>query len=256
MPGMQHTVRGRLLLGALCLLVACSGDDGTGDNDQSLGGSSADSGRGGSSSAGSSAMDSGAGGSGEAGSTAAGKGGSTAAGAGGSNTAGADAGNSDAGMAGDGGSGDPNCEQCIDQATSWGPNGGLVAYNEGSSLESCGNYMHERVPFGDGVQVRCMREIPCSGGLIGTTEVEQAFADPDVQAALAMKNVLYGRDSRPVDGQVFRIERGGNVIEVGGACMGGQGCVEIPEGVAALVALLRELDEQQLMLDPCAGLFD
>ena len=67
--------------------------------------------------------------------------------------------------------------------------------------------------------------------------------------------MLYGRDSRPVDGTVFRIERAGQVIELGDDCNGGTGgCRAIPAGLASLQQLLEALTQQQLALPDCEQL--
>ena len=93
-------------------------------------------------------------------------------------------------------------------------------------------------------------------GLHGVSDVLQALAHPDVEQARAMGMVLFGVDTRPVDGQVFRIEIGSDsVIDVGSPCQSA-GCDPIPAGVSALADLLRAIDSEQLGLDPCAGLFD
>jgi hypothetical protein len=78
-----------------------------------------------------------------------------------------------------------------------------------------------------------------------------------VQAALGKGEVVFGVDSRPFDGQVFEITRGASVIAVGSPCAGGAGaCTPIPLGINALMKLLRDIDDEQLNLAPCAGMFD
>jgi hypothetical protein len=86
----------------------------------------------------------------------------------------------------------------------------------------------------------------------------RALSDPDVQQAVAQHEVLYGVDSRPVDGTVVRIRIGSSVIDVGSPCptSGGGGCDPIPTGVSALADLLRAIDAEQLALQPCSGMFD
>ena len=85
--------------------------------------------------------------------------------------------------------------------------------------------------------------------------MNDALANPQVVAAFAEAPVLYGRDSRPVDGTVFRIERAGKVIELGDDCNGGAGgCRAIPAGLATLRQLLEALTQQQLALPGCEAL--
>jgi hypothetical protein len=100
----------------------------------------------------------------------------------------------------------------------------------------------------------CENEI-ATGAPIEPDAIDAAFAHPDVQAAFAAAPTLFGVDSRPVDGQVYRIELGNTAIEVGGPCGSGGGlggaCTEIPRGVADLVSLLEDLVTQQRTLPDC-----
>jgi hypothetical protein len=76
----------------------------------------------------------------------------------------------------------------------------------------------------------------------------EAIADADVQAAFGLGLVLYGHDSRPVDGSVFRIARSGTTaaeILVGDPCGAGEpGCLPVPAGVAHLTDVLVALIAQ------------
>jgi hypothetical protein len=91
--------------------------------------------------------------------------------------------------------------------------------------------------------------------------IEAAVNHRDVQQALSAKSpLLYGRDSRPVDGTVFEFKRAGDSRSflVGSACAGGQpidgaACLEIPTGVAELRDLLLKLDQQQLATAECVA---
>ena len=86
--------------------------------------------------------------------------------------------------------------------------------------------------------------------------IKNDLADADVQAALAMPTPpLYGGDTRPVDGTIFQFLRDdGRGFLMGRACGGATGCIDIPAGIAKLVADLRLLDTRQLMDPSCASL--
>jgi hypothetical protein len=81
--------------------------------------------------------------------------------------------------------------------------------------------------------------------------LRSALAHAHVQAAIAAAPVLYGGDTRPVDGSVRSIDIGGNVIEVGVDCAGSPNCEPIPQGVAALADLLWTIEDQQLSFGSC-----
>lgn len=160
---------------------------------------------------------------------------------------------------GSGGSAVP-CSPCVEDMIGWGNNGGFVAFTERSSLDACNAYQHERRSVGGGgaPSAQCKRALPCMGsGLHGIADVLTAIEHADVRAALAKKQVLFGVDTRPVDGQVFEIVVGSSKIEVGMPCSAGAtGCSAIPPGVSTLAQLLRAVDEEQLNLEPCTGMFD
>jgi hypothetical protein len=165
----------------------------------------------------------------------------------------------------DGGSGTPdageatdasgNQQGCLERALSWGPNGGFVAYQDRFYFEPCNAFRGERMGFRDpGAAASCENDLDPAGA-ITTDDVDGALAHSDVQAAIAAAPVLYGVDSRPVDGTVFRIEIADAVIELGRPCSGSP-CRQIPAGLTALRAVLEELTEQQLALDGCEELRD
>lgn len=93
--------------------------------------------------------------------------------------------------------------------------------------------------------------------MVTVGDVNAAFAHPDVVAAFAAAPILYGRDTRPVDGQVFEIEEvGGAIVTVGSDCGSvGPACVAIPPGVAALQALLVRLETERLGESDCDTVF-
>jgi hypothetical protein len=219
----------------LCAYACADSDDASDAGAGSSGGGPSDSGA---STAGTSGT------SGTGGSTTTGGTGGTGGG-----TSGSGGGDSDAGA---------SCSPCIGATVGWGPDGGFVAFRDKSELVDCNTYRHTREPIRDPGQTMldCERGVPCMGsGLHGIADVLSALSHPDVEQALGMKMVLFGRDSRPVDGTVLRIETAGSVIEVGSPCMEA-GCNAIPAGVTTLVELLRAIDEEQLNLDPCVEHFE
>jgi hypothetical protein len=134
-----------------------------------------------------------------------------------------------------------------------------VAYQDLSTVTPCNTYLHERDFFRqERPSLSCTQELlGCGSASLGTTDITGALANSDVQAALKAAPILYGRDLRPVDGTVFRITVGGSkTIDVGTPCSTLQGCAAIPRGVAALVELLRALDEQELGRAPCSTIFE
>jgi hypothetical protein len=155
---------------------------------------------------------------------------------------------------------DVACTDCIDDTVSWGENGGLVIFHDESSLASCRTFLRLRTgTFPDGgTQMSCTTEIgACSAAPTSVADVERALANPDVVLAFAAGvTPVYGVDSRPVDGAVFRITRKGKSIDVGSPCGSGSGsgCVPIPPGVSALASVLQALDTQELAKSACDAL--
>lgn len=144
---------------------------------------------------------------------------------------------------------DPVSDCCSAQEVSWGPNGGLVAPGSQPlfTVSDCAFY---RDLGGES----CSSALSCGNPLSGSNLTE-ALADTDVQAAIAAAPVLFGVDTRVVDGPILRITvataKGPAQIEVGSPCSGSTTCEPIPDGVAALAKLLRELSTQQTEGDLC-----
>ncbi len=152
----------------------------------------------------------------------------------------------------------PNCNGCVGALVVWNMDGGMVAYTESSSVTPCRQYTHSRDPVGGaGPSLVCTQELEdCGAADLDVGELEAVLANHDVLAALNESPVLYGNDTRPVDGAVLQIRVGDKLIEVGADCPdGGAGCVPIPAGVNALATLLRDLDTQELARGNCAGVF-
>ncbi len=152
---------------------------------------------------------------------------------------------------------------CVfDTTYRYGDTGGLVAYEDTATLAPPASYSYERTSHvTTPPSSSCSPALPACGvfDLWNPMDIMRAFADPDVQAALAMATPpTYGRDARPVDGTIFQLLRAdGHGFLVGYACAGGSqpgGCVDAPIGITRLVNLLRELDEQQLRDPSCAAL--
>lgn len=147
------------------------------------------------------------------------------------------------------------CTDCVTGTLSWGDNGGLVLSRDESALAACRDFQRKRSSAADGGSFSCTTQLGACGAVpVAIGDVESALAHPDVVAALAASTTpVYGVDSRPVDGTVFEITRDGKSIDVGGDCGGASApaCIPIPPGVAALAAVLRSLDTQELAKPAC-----
>jgi hypothetical protein len=144
---------------------------------------------------------------------------------------------------------DVGCPKCLSTELSWGQDGGEVAWIDRSTLKGCDDYHRARTGSTtlacDAKIPTCPGDVPDSDFVTGVADIESALSSADVQAALAKAPVLYGTDSRPVDGQVFQVLVGSKKIEVGGACGGASGCTEIPAGVAQLRDVLQRIDAEK-----------
>ncbi|HEY4011918.1 MAG TPA: hypothetical protein VGM06_01160 [Polyangiaceae bacterium] len=158
-------------------------------------------------------------------------------------------------------------ETCsLDITYAYGTNGGNVASRDRTTLTPPAAYLLTRTRDGgdSGPMSRaCSATIGgCGEGIPQPSELAVLLADfhaVDVEAAFAAGNtgapVLFGVDMRPVDGQVFVVERGdGRAFAVGSACGGASGCVPVPAGVATLVADLTALDQLELSTTACSNL--
>jgi hypothetical protein len=150
------------------------------------------------------------------------------------------------------------CEPMLPATLRFGFEGGLTPTTESFSLEPALTFRAEQ-RTGDMVTARCMTTIPTCGvsGMVGVSEVREALANRQVQIAFGMARgmpILVGRDTRPVDGQVFFIERDGAQILVGETCRVGSGaCTDIPTGIQRLMDVLRALRDQELLRTQCAA---
>ena len=138
----------------------------------------------------------------------------------------------------------PEC--CLHEPITWQSTGGFAA-PQTSSLSGCGTYVHE-------AEATCTNELPeCDQEwTFDASTIQAAIEHGDVRAARAQAPILFGADNRPVDGVLLRVEINGDSIEVGDACAGQPDCREIPEGIAALVTMLKYVTLQQGQLGDCA----
>ena len=145
---------------------------------------------------------------------------------------------------------------CIIDVITWGNDGDRVAYVDRSTLSPCDTFSHQRDPSGtDPPTLACSQDLGTCTSSVSAREINVALEQPDVRAALAAAPILFGRDTRPVDGVVFRITVGTAVIEIGEVCDGTANCREIPQTVAALGIRLRALTSQELARGSCRDTF-
>jgi hypothetical protein len=145
---------------------------------------------------------------------------------------------------------------CVVDAIVWGNDGGRVAYVDRSTLSPCDTFSHQRDPAGtDPPTLTCSQDLGTCTSTVSAREINVALEQPDVRAALAAAPILFGRDTRPVDGAVFRLTVGAAVIEIGAPCNGAADCKEIPQTVAALGIRLRALTGQELARGSCRDTF-
>jgi hypothetical protein len=189
---------------------------------------------------------------------AAGEGGASGSSSGSGGVSGTSSNGGSAGVAGaSSGSGGGSGCGCVDQELSWGRNGGFVAYADTSTLEPCHAFTLTREQFAtDPVTMTCTDPIESCDDIVDPGDIQDAFDHPDVVLAFASSPVLYGRDTRPVDGSVFQIHNGSLLIEIGLECGGAAGCTDAPQGVLELRTLLETLTEQLRARPPCSDAFD
>ncbi|WP_437317374.1 hypothetical protein [Sorangium sp. So ce385] len=157
------------------------------------------------------------------------------------------------GSSSDGSGGSDGCG-CVEDTIRWGYFGGFTPNEETSALSPCRDFSFERRAIrGDTLLMTCSQELEACEEGVSAGDVANALGHPDVVAALAAAPVLYGRDARPVDGSLFRIQVDDAVVDVGYECGEAPGCVPIPDGVAALVDVLRTLTQEQLARHTCGA---
>lgn len=154
---------------------------------------------------------------------------------------------------------DVACAPTLAGTVHFGMVGGLVAVTDRYELTPPLGFRAVRVS--SGVTTMCDTSVPgCNAAdMVDVGEVNAALAARDVQAAFGTARggtmLVYGVDSRPVDGQVFSVSLDGAEVIVGNPCRtGGMGCLEIPVGLQRLVDVLTALRDQELLRPACAGL--
>ncbi len=157
---------------------------------------------------------------------------------------------------------DVPCPGALPEEVRYGSLGGNAPARDELSLRPPSTLVILRT-FVDASPVRCETSLPpcATPNEIDLGEVAAALGDPDVSAAFEAArtmggSVLYGYDSRPVDGTVFSVVRGGATVLVGDTCRVGMGaaCVPVPLGVQRLVDVLNGLREQEALRPACAAL--
>jgi hypothetical protein len=155
-----------------------------------------------------------------------------------------------------GGSVDAGCSDCLTlDDLHWGFEGGLVAYRDTSRLGRCRSYTRERDQLRGGLP-----PLSCSAMVAGCPsptieQIDRTVRDPIVQAALR-DHTLFGFDTRPVDGHVFRIGVGNDFIDIAEPCRAGApDCKMPPPAVLDLKSVLEDLDTTELSQEPCKSVF-
>jgi len=142
------------------------------------------------------------------------------------------------------GTGEP---ACTDHTIRWGEDGGLVASRVVFTLEPCARFRAFTMSGDQPASMVCDGPVPSD-----TIDALNALiASADVQGALEDAPVIFGNDTRPVDGTVTRIDIDGAIIDVGQQCTGGAGCIDIPAGVTDLTELLQNVVGQQHNISDC-----
>jgi hypothetical protein len=109
------------------------------------------------------------------------------------------------------------------------------------------------------VNIGCEAKLPaCGSPEVDEGDLSVALENPDVKAALGtgslVTDTFYGLDKRTAGGPVkMMLQDGPHYINVGDPCNDAPGCLAVPQGVAALFTLLRQLNREQGEHGECAG---
>lgn len=144
----------------------------------------------------------------------------------------------------------------------YGDTGGLVASESTTTLSPPRSWTRTRTSrVTDPASASCEVPLPCDitgdpGVAVEIERIKIDLAHADVQSALAQPTPpTYGGDARPVDGTIFQFLRDdGRGFLAGNPCGGAAACVDVPTGIASLVADLRSLDARMLTDPGCAAL--
>lgn len=163
-----------------------------------------------------------------------------------------------AGAAGAIGAGGSSGCDCAGLAVSWQSVDHYGEFEGDSSHVSCSAYRRERRVWQMGAYEQvalCDGSLSCDADAeaVDVGELASALQHADVLAAQAEAPTFYGSDPRPSGGAVLQITLGDALIEVGGDCAEHPSCTPVPEGVAALVTTLQQLEEQELAEGECVS---
>jgi hypothetical protein len=171
--------------------------------------------------------------------------------AGTSGAAGTSGGAGTSGASGNSGAAGTDAEACgFGASYTFRDDGGFRAGYDQSTLTQARTHSIDRVSLGTDAMLSCARAVPCASSTAVTVPaIGAAVSHADVQAALAKApGMVYGTDSRPVDGTVWLFQRNdGKNFYVGGGNA-------VPAGLRALETLLRKLDGETLQAPECAAL--
>jgi hypothetical protein len=132
--------------------------------------------------------------------------------------------------------------------------GGLGPQRDVSEFHPCQTFVNTRQTLTPQPTTNaCKQELGDCTNAVSAADIAAAVAHPDVQRAIAAGSVIYGEDTRPVDGQVMLIEAGSK-IEIGLPCRSTT-CNPIPQGVQALADVLTVLKKQELGRAACKMTF-
>ncbi len=151
----------------------------------------------------------------------------------------------------------PAC--ALDATYVFGGDGGLVVQRDESRLTPPASYERVRQTVTTDATLSCAPTLPSCGDAtrIDASDIVRDLADAEVQAALSAPTPpVYGFDTRPGDGVIFKFQRAdGRGFFAGADCDAGSFCHgAVPAGIARLEADLKALDTQQLADPSCAAL--
>ncbi len=145
---------------------------------------------------------------------------------------------------------------CVRTVVTWGSEGGDVASRRSHQVSECGRVARSDHDFTTGARTVCVAYVDTLECEL-VAQVADLLTDDDVRAARAAAPIVYGIDSRPVDGTVFRIAVQGvseeEVIDIGDPCGGAPSCEDAPPGVLALREALERMAVVTDESDACAA---
>lgn len=101
---------------------------------------------------------------------------------------------------------EPACTACLSEPLGLIGAGGMPCYHSTGSISGCGVVNHEIFEHLDGpLSETCTASVRCDGSKSGMAALVAALADPDVEAAVAAGDHVYGVDMRGVDGVLMEL---------------------------------------------------